>query len=142
MGFRMPGSGGNRSPWYVELRLIDQEEFRCPSLDFPGQARYRTRGTAALDGFLPVEVGEERPRVSAAMRTCVMAWGPGIPEGQAKGVQQLLTWSDQAQEPNPWSKTGVSLNVHGRGGEFSLVHGYNRTCPILICTWQDQLSKN
>lgn len=71
------------------------------------------------------------------MLTGVVAWGPGIPEEQAKGVQQLVSWSDQAQEPKVWNKTGISLNWQGPGREFSLVHGHSRSCLFLICTWRD-----
>ena len=48
-----------------------------------------------------LEEGEERQQVSAAMLTCILAWAPGIPEGQAEGAQEITAWSAQAQEANP-----------------------------------------
>ena len=39
--------------------------------------------------------------MSAAMLTCILAWAPGIPEGQAEGAQEITAWSAQAQEANP-----------------------------------------
>lgn len=39
--------------------------------------------------------------MSGVLLTCIVSWGPGIPDEQAEGTQERMTWSDQAQEPSP-----------------------------------------
>lgn len=105
MGFWMPGSGGDRSSRRVELRLSDQGGSGVLPLTFLGEIQNMRKSCALLADLCwdlgRVEEGEERQQVSLRMLTCILAWEPGLPEGQAKGEQQFTTGSGQAQEASP-----------------------------------------
>lgn len=82
-----------------------------------------------------VEEGEERQQVSSGTLTCILAWKPGLPDGQAKGEQQFTAGSGQAQEASLWNETGLSWNCGALGGVF-LEHAYSGHSPSLICSWK------